>query len=241
MFLDDLKLKKAINPQAAADVYDSTATRAIRDKAHRTIEGWAREAMTTNRLGTITLEKKANPDADKEVTYSIALLNQIDRDQNRYTLTGEQVDAFVELAAARWMLQEAIEVLEPFLKRENVWKAARQAYGLVTKTAFGIKDRYSAKQMIQVTNILHDVNISIYQSKKDDPGDNMTVSREAVHRIAQQAMSACAMSCNKTRAQSKNCPLRHALCTIPGLKSSAEMNPFQDDKHCLFYNWEPEV
>ena len=190
----------------------------------------------------IRLRKEARPDATEDLYYDSEKLAQLDIEQGRTTLTGEQLDGIVELAGAAWMMRDAIARLEAFMKKERgAYNAARSALGQIERTIALLRDRYSGSQVIALGNILPDAECYIICSGEKVPPSATNIDRRAFGHICQAAFQNCQMTCMKSRKASKNCALRRAYCMIPGLLADAQMNPFADDEHCLFAQYHPEV
>ena len=92
----------------------------------------------------------------------------------------------------------------------------------------------NGEQYVMTDDIIREMNESVHNNLAEV---RLTISAmpvpmctniraEDLSEITKAATANCAATCMKTREESKRCPLRHALETIPGMKEAARNQAF---------------
>lgn len=157
------------------------------------------------------------------------VLQLANEEQHRLRLNGAEREAYIAFATALNLLDRNVPVLEDVSREASVLKRMRFVRTMTRNIILKINEKVNLDQLISLSNNCKDVTVTI--SIASEPG-YYNVRRDHLHAICDQAMESCRISCAMTRDQSKDCPVRRALESIPGVRdvSKAQGNT----KDCPF-------
>lgn len=161
-------------------------------------------------------------------------LKKISIEEGREVLTGDEVDAMIELNAAVGMIADSSVRLERFLTRHKLYKHVRAGMGLVRKGPYLGSHHIDYEQLRYMVNLAKYSQICIAANEALVP-DTMTVFElDLLQELGRAAVEHCQMGCDKTAKQAKHCPLRRALMHVPGAADAAKDTIMFDENKCIF-------
>ena len=123
----------------------------------------------------------------------------MDRDDGRVRIPNSGLEALVVLQAAAKTAERAAQTVAPFVRKTGAGKMLRAHIGGMRKS-------------LSLQNNTKLVEITVTSQRMPAM---INVSIDDMLSICDQALRMCELSCECSREQSKACPLRRALDTIP--------------------------
>lgn len=169
---------------------------------------------------TMRTLRAANP-GTRDRYFDKAQLAQLDRDQGRTPLNARQQQHVMYLSTGRWLVEEAFLGLEDFLRKAGAWRRIRIAMPLIRNALQLVADHMCCNQLLSMANNLEGMTVTLSASPITNPDSGcLNVRYNAINAICGQALHACDL-CAKTRAQSRDCPVRKAFDQVPALQLAA--------------------
>lgn len=182
---------------------------------------------------TIRLNKGATRDG-KGCEYDVSTLRQIDAEDGRTPITGDEARGVVELEAAVETLDDSIARLEKHHKKNGHWTMVKAARGMLHKVCVNTLNTVQLEQAIGICNQIDQTEMVLVAKNQAKPDLTWAIETKSLTQIARQAIRMCQMTCTKTRKQAKNCAIRRALMQVPGMADAAVDNPLLSDDQCIF-------
>ena len=141
----------------------------------------------------------------------------MDRDDGRLRIPNSGLEALVVLQAAAKTAERASQTVAPFVRKTGAGKMLRAHIGGAARH-FGcvclsyMMCKISAAQNLSLQNNTKLVEITVTSQRMPAM---INVSIDDMLSICDQALELCELTCECSREQSKACPLRRALDTIP--------------------------
>ena len=157
-------------------------------------------------------------------------LRRVDEHQHRQTFTSSQLDAMIRLNAGKVLVMQALEDLEPLLKQAHAQWAKPLSRGIHT-AAERIAKLMSWKQLRSMDNQLNHGRGRVLVTTDQTPQGCTNIRNDDLAALCEGTLEYCAMSCFKTREESRSCPKRQALETVPGLRGVEEII---DEDRCRY-------
>lgn len=137
---------------------------------------------------------------------------QMDRDDGRLRIPNSGLEAVIVLYAAEKIADRASQTVAPFVRKTGAGKMLRAHIGGIRKSLRDMMDRISTAQNLSIE---HNARLSDITVTSHRMPAMINVSIDDMLSICDQALRMCELSCECSREQSKACPLRRALDTIP--------------------------
>lgn len=153
---------------------------------------------------------------------------QMDRDDGRLRIPNSGLEALVVLQAAAKTAERASQTVAPFVRKTGAGKMLRAHIGGMRKSLSDMMCKISAAQNLSLQNNTKLVEITVTSQRMPAM---INVSIDDMLSICDQALAMCELSCECNREQSKACPLRRALDTIPCEMGS---NAWEDAGKCPY-------
>lgn len=150
--------------------------------------------------------------------YDRKKLKQIDIDQNRRRLNAVEVEGMIYLAVADMMVGSAAEMLKAQTKHAGQQRRMNMLPSMLHNAVQGLSNQIQSEQLITIANNCNGAEISLTTYVK--PG-SMNIQYQHMQDIVNHALQSCELLCDKTREQSKACPVRRALENVPGMRGAA--------------------
>lgn len=147
----------------------------------------------------------------------------------RQRLTGSELDALIRINAASCLLDTAIPDLEGLIARTGtrmLKPVSAHVVKLCQQLAMGVP-------LTQIKSAEANTANSFVICSADQVPQYTNIRHEYLKEIVRQASKQCDLECTKSREQSKQCPLRKAFESIPGMKEAARINA-NDAEHCPY-------
>jgi len=147
--------------------------------------------------------------------YDEKALKSLDEEQGRRRLCGAEVEALIGFATADNLLDKCMPVLGDLIGESGQKRRASMISPMTRNMLYGLVRKVQANQLITIANNVNNVNITL---SAVPTGGYCNIAWEHMQTICDQALATCQMGCDKSRDESKRCPVRKALDTVPGLR-----------------------
>ena len=147
--------------------------------------------------------------------YDEKALKNLDEEQGRRRLCGAEGEALIGFATADNLLDKCMPVLGDLIGESGQKRRASMISPMTRNMLYGLVRKVQANQLITIANNVNNVNITL---SAVPTGGYCNIAWEHMQTICDQALATCQMGCDKSRDESKRCPVRKALDTVPGLR-----------------------
>lgn len=161
--------------------------------------------------------------------YDEKALKNLDDEQGRRRLCGAEVEALIGFATASNLINRTTPVLEDLAKESEAIRRVKLAKAMLHNAVPILCRKVQSSQLITIANNINDVSITL---SAYPTGGYCNIEWSNMMAICDQAMATCQMGCDKSRDESKGCPVRKALETVPGLRDVK--NSRGNTKDCPF-------
>lgn len=151
------------------------------------------------------------------------MIREMNEMQGRRRVTGDEMDGVIMMQAGVNAITAGSGNCARFLTELNLNRRIKPCMAQVQNVVQCMFDHVEARQFISIHNNLAETRLTISSL----PVPMYTnIRTEDLSEITKAATANCAATCMKTRDESKYCPLRRALETIPGMKEAARDQAF---------------
>lgn len=177
-------------------------------------------------------------DARGNVVYTPEQVEIINREQNRRTITGREMECMMGLVTAGNLIIQCAPVLmdhaQHIGKRANLKRLVTQMRRLFQALNMAVEVR----QMGAICGQMENAHITV---SADYVSGWVNIRLDDLLHICNRAMEYCDFCCTCTREQSKDCQLRKALELVPGVKEQGKEYARKDATRCPYRGMEMEV
>lgn len=177
-------------------------------------------------------------DTKGNVIYTPEQVEIINREQNRRTISGREMECMMGLITAGNLIIQCAPVLMDHAhhigKRANLKRLVTQMRRLFQALNMAVEVR----QMGAICGQMENAHITV--SADYVPGW-VNIRLDDLLHICNRAMEMCDMMCTCTRDESKHCVLRQALELVPGVKQQGKEYARKDATRCPYRGMEMEV
>ena len=167
--------------------------------------------------------------------FELATLKRLDNEDGRHRLNGAQVEALLGMTTAVNLFRHCTPIMEQLARETGQLTKLRSLYTQQFNLLKDIVNSTARDQLITIANNAYDVIVTLSSSPIEGC---YNMRRSDLHTLADNVLTSCAMSCGKNRDESKTCPVRRALETIPGVKAAGKQQGNSMD--CPFAGLEME-
>lgn len=132
---------------------------------------------------------------------------QLDRDEGRVRAPGSVMEAVVVLHAAATVAEQAVESIQPFIRKNGCGKMLKAHVAGLRKSLREITAKISYGQ--NRTLMANTQLASITVTSKPVPGF-VNIDLEDLECLTRRSLEACSMFCRCSKEQSRECRLREA-------------------------------
>lgn len=159
----------------------------------------------------------------KQYAMTDDIIREMNEMQGRRRLTGGELDGVIMMQAGVNALLAGADSCARYMSERKLNRRVKPCVAQLQNAVQDMLDHVEAKQFISIHNNLAETRLTISSL----PVPMCTnVRTEDLSEITKAATANCAATCMKTLAESKYCPLRRALETIPGMKEAARDQAF---------------
>lgn len=158
---------------------------------------------------------RATSKGELDKCYDTKELKRLDEEQGRRRLNGAESEALIGFATASNLVNRTVPVLDTLAHELDITKRMKWLQSMLHNTVPILARKVRSSQLITIANNINDVSIIL--SANPTPG-YCNISWADLQTICDHAMATCQMGCDKSRDESKRCPVRKALSHVPGIR-----------------------
>lgn len=177
-------------------------------------------------------------DGKGNVLYTAEEVNAINAQYDRKRMSGNEVEQMIGFIAAGNLLRQCAVELADFAKETGNLTLLKRVSTNLKTIAVRLATKIEVRQMGAIMNQTDRAKLTV--SAEYTPA-MVNVKLDDLLTLCNQAMEQCGWSCTCTRDQSKDCPLRKVLETVPGVKEAGKEIARKDATRCPYRGMEMEV
>lgn len=194
----------------------------------------ARQFRIKNTMGhyNMPIDTKGN------ILYTADEVEAINHDGNRLRISGNELEQMIGFIAAGNLLRQCAVQLSDFAKETGDLALLKRVSTQLKTIAVRLATRVEVRQMGAIMNQTDRAKLTV--SAEYTPA-MVNIKLDDLMVLCNQAMDTCGWNCTCTRDQSKGCPLRKVLETVPGVKEAGKEIARKDATRCPYKGLEMEV
>lgn len=177
-------------------------------------------------------------DGKGNILYTAEEVEAINRGGNRLRISGNELEQMIGFVAAGNLLRQCAVELSDFARETGDLVMLKRISTQLKTVAVRLANRIEIRQMGAIMNQTDHAKLTV--SAEYTPA-MVNVKIDDLMVLCNQAMDTCGWNCTCTRDQSKDCPLRKVLETVPGVKEAGKEIARKDATKCPYKGLEMEV
>lgn len=194
----------------------------------------ARQFRIKNTIGHFN----APYDGKGNILYTAEEVDAINREGNRLRISGNEMEQMIGFVAASNLLRQCAVQLSDFAAETDNLAFLKRISTQLKTAAVRLATRIEVRQMGAIMNQTDRAKLTV--SAEYTPA-MVNIKLDDLLVLCNQAMDTCGWNCICTRDQSKDCPLRKVLETVPGVKEAGKEIARKDATKCPYRGLEMEV
>lgn len=177
-------------------------------------------------------------DSKGNILYTAEEVDAINAQCNRLRISGNEMEQMIGFIAAGNLLRQCAVQLSDFAKETGDLALLKRVSTQLKTIAVRLATRIEVRQMGAIMNQTDRAKLTV--SAEYTPA-MVNIKLDDLLVLCNQAMDTCGWNCTCTRDQSKDCPLRKVLETVPGVKEAGKEIARKDATKCPYKGLEMEV